>query len=679
MILKEIVLHNYMAFENTQSINLITNGDPQQNIILIGAMNGSGKTSLLEAVKLCLYGSDKDSGLRSPREAEATFIAKRFNYNARARREKCMYIELTFDAIMLPDPHEIKIRREWHFDAIQSRYDNSSKMIIYKDGKELELVARAQWQDFINERIPPGVSDFFFFDGEKIQQLADDTTDRESLKESIRNLLGLNIIGNLERDLSKHIDDVRRESDKVADSQLRELEAQEARYIEQIGKNREELAEIQNELYGLYDEEAHLEKELRRVTGIGTTNRQQLEQDIGTSERQRRNANEEILKLASDILPFAISGRVCDELRGQIIAEERLRQWEAAKTSAHPELHKIVKEVFWSDGVERPKPDITPAQRVFYSTLLTEKWDALFNPKPEDAAEQAIHELSPKDERFVLGTLDKVSQEIVGHLKDLLALRERASRRLQDVNRELRTLPEDDSHIGQMVAEFRTKSERKRTLNEKTGKLEDEIKRYGRELKSVQEKIENLKGKLTTAKKAQRQVSLARSIRSAVQEYEKKMQGRKLAELEHYTTEMYRRLARKQDFVGHVKIDLRSFDVSIQDPHGQVKEKRSLSAGEKQIYAIALLWGLAKSSDVELPIIIDTPFARLDSEHRTNIAKHYFPHASEQVIILSTDEEIDHRYVEMLKPYIAKGYLIEHSDIERKSAFKKGYWVAQVK
>jgi DNA sulfur modification protein DndD len=672
MILKTVTLHNYTAFDGTQEINLSPTENAEQNIILIGAMNGSGKTSLLEAVKLCLYG-ERGSGLLSTREAETNFISKKFNYNARDRKEKKMSIELTFDDVPIPDPHEIKVKREWFFDSLTGKYESYS-MSIYKNGKELELVAREQWQDFINEKIPPGVSDFFFFDGEKIQQLADDSTDRESLKESIRNLLGLKIIGNLESDLSTHIDNIRRETDKVTDSQLRALEAEEEGYKEKIRDNREELAEIQNQLYGLYDEEAQLEKEIRRLTGIGTNNRNQIEHEITESESQKRKANDEILKLASDILPFAISGRICDDLRSQILAEESLSQWEAAKKKVHPQLNRIIHRVFWDETVVRIAQDITPYQKASYAKLLTEEWEALFMPKPEDAADEAIHELSPKDERFVLGTLDKVSKEIVGHLKDLLTMRERASRRATDANRELRSLPEDDSHIGQMVSEFREKSELKRTLNENTGKLEDELNRFQRELKSTQEKIVNLKEKLGVAKKIQTQVSLARKIRLAVQEYEKKLQIQKLSELEKYTTEMYKRLARKQDFVGEVKIDLRTFDVSIHDPHGNVKEKRSLSAGEKQIYAIALLWGLAKSSDVELPIIIDTPFARLDSEHRTNIAKHYFPFASEQVIILSTDEEIDHRYVNLLQPFIGKNYLIKHNDAKRVSKIEEGYF-----
>jgi|ERR1035437_468747 DNA sulfur modification protein DndD len=108
MILKQVILHNYTAFEGTQELVLTPSGKVEQNIVLIGAMNGSGKTSLLDAVKLCLYG-ERGSGLISTREAEATFINKKFNYNARDRREREMFIELTFDNVPIPDPHEIRM------------------------------------------------------------------------------------------------------------------------------------------------------------------------------------------------------------------------------------------------------------------------------------------------------------------------------------------------------------------------------------------------------------------------------------------------------------------------------------------------------------------------------------------------------------------------------------------
>ena len=231
MLLTKIVLHNYAAFDGKHEIDLTPTADSQQNIVLIGAMNGSGKTSLLEAVKLCLFG-EKKSGLLPPRESEATFICKRLNYTAKSRGEMLMSITLTLEQVPIPDSHRIEIRRSWRFFPVSGNYDNS-EMTILKDGKELQLVVREQWQDFINEKIPPGIADFFFFDGEKIQQLADDSTDRDSLRDSIKNVLGLQTLDHLGKDILKNIDDVRREADKVTDAQLRKLEADEAVFEEQ--------------------------------------------------------------------------------------------------------------------------------------------------------------------------------------------------------------------------------------------------------------------------------------------------------------------------------------------------------------------------------------------------------------------------------------------------------------
>jgi DNA sulfur modification protein DndD len=351
-----------------------------------------------------------------------------------------------------------------------------------------------------------------------------------------------------------------------------------------------------------------------------------------------------------------------------------LQQWEASKTRVHPQLDRIVQRVFYDPTAPRPKPDITPIQRTFYANRLTEEWEALFIPKPEGIADAPIHELSPKDERLILNTLENVSLQTLGALKELLKQRERAAKLWQDASRELRNIPEDNSHLAELFERRRANDAEKQKPNRELGKLLDERARLERELKSIAERIANFKLKLKEADADRARIALARKVQSALVRYEKELQARKLAELERRTTEMYARLARKEDFVGQVRIDPHTFDVSVEDPRGRAREKRSLSAGEKQIYAISLLWGLARTSNVELPIIIDTPFARLGSAHRTRIAEHYFPHASEQVIILSTDEEIDQRYIELLKPYIGRTYTIEHIDAERRSVIKEGYF-----
>jgi DNA sulfur modification protein DndD len=102
--------------------------------------------------------------------------------------------------------------------------------------------------------------------------------------------------------------------------------------------------------------------------------------------------------------------------------------------------------------------------------------------------------------------------------------------------------------------------------------------------------------------------------------------------------------------------------------------KASLSAGEKQIYAIAMLWALARTSGRPLPMIIDTPLARLDSEHRAKLVERYFPRASHQVILLSTDTEIDEQLLKTLKPSISHSFRLDFDQHDGRTEVTPGYF-----
>jgi DNA sulfur modification protein DndD len=105
-----------------------------------------------------------------------------------------------------------------------------------------------------------------------------------------------------------------------------------------------------------------------------------------------------------------------------------------------------------------------------------------------------------------------------------------------------------------------------------------------------------------------------------------------------------------------------NFEVKLYNIQGSEIDKTKLSAGEKEIYAISLLWALIQVSGKNLPILIDTPFGRLDSIHRRNLTKNYFPKASHQVILLSQDEEIVGEYYNVLKPCIAQEFTIKNEN-----------------
>jgi len=126
--------------------------------------------------------------------------------------------------------------------------------------------------------------------------------------------------------------------------------------------------------------------------------------------------------------------------------------------------------------------------------------------------------------------------------------------------------------------------------------------------------------------------------------------------------------------IADIMIDPLTYRISIIDKHKTVINKQNLSAGEKEVFAISLLWGLAKTSNYNLPIVVDTPLARLDSTHRNSIVTKYFPTAGEQVIILSTDTEVDQNYYKKLEPYITRVNHLLFDKYRELTTLEEGYF-----
>ena len=113
------------------------------------------------------------------------------------------------------------------------------------------------------------------------------------------------------------------------------------------------------------------------------------------------------------------------------------------------------------------------------------------------------------------------------------------------------------------------------------------------------------------------------------------------------------------------------------DRDGNRVSTERLSAGERQLLAVALLWGLARVSGKQLPTIVDTPLGRLDSTHRRLIAERYFPNASHQVLLLSTDEEIDQNLLDVIRPSIGRMYELRYDDATGSTSVVDGYFWAE--
>ena len=169
-------------------------------------------------------------------------------------------------------------------------------------------------------------------------------------------------------------------------------------------------------------------------------------------------------------------------------------------------------------------------------------------------------------------------------------------------------------------------------------------------------------------------VRLAQRTQATMREFLRRSTSYKIDRLSSLITESFRFLLRKQTLVNRVQIHPDTYKIDLFDEAGIPLPKGRLSEGEKQIFAIAVLWGLAKAAPRPLPAIIDTPMARLDSQHRQFLVERYFPNASHQVVILSTDTEIERGYFEYLRPHITRSFHLRYDDNERCTFPEPGYF-----
>jgi DNA sulfur modification protein DndD len=190
----------------------------------------------------------------------------------------------------------------------------------------------------------------------------------------------------------------------------------------------------------------------------------------------------------------------------------------------------------------------------------------------------------------------------------------------------------------------------------------------------ITRQLSKLSDSLWSEDEKDRTVLYANNSRLLLTDFSKEMAKRKIHDLENEFIASFQRLSRKEDINLRAEINPETFTVKLIDRTGIEIDKDDLSAGEKQIYAIAILEALARTSGRKLPIIIDTPLARLDSIHRTNLIQNYFPYASHQVIILSTDTEVDEEFYDKLSKHISHAYKLNYSSTDKSTTAKEGYF-----
>jgi DNA sulfur modification protein DndD len=372
-------------------------------------------------------------------------------------------------------------------------------------------------------------------------------------------------------------------------------------------------------------------------------------------------------------LPFVLCASLCRALERQLAAEAKLQQWRAHETELTgrlAELKGLAKSTLFpaNDSLEvSPRVRKTLLERV---GLLI---DRLGEAPPDLPTTPALHKISEGDRQRLLGAIDRVVHDVPQRLRNVQKRLERSTRRLGEVEAALLKIPAEE--MIQPVAE------RLNALHQELGSAQATTKRAElaeREaqwkLKELERRERKLMERLADLGNAANRRAQLNKVQLVLDEFTKHLTNAKIQELRDAVVRCFGQLWRKGDLVRRIEIDPATFAVTLFDAQDRPAPKDQLSAGEKQIYAISMLSALAQLSGRPLPIVIDTPLGRLDSDHRGYLVDRYFPHASHQVIVLSTDTEIDQASFRALSPAVSHAYHLRYDDEQQCCLVEPGYF-----
>ncbi len=650
MILERLTLCDFRAYRGRHVIDLAprVRYRAERPIILFGGLNGAGKTTLMLAIKLALYGRHA-LGMGTSMSAYHLFLRESIHApSALMTRSHEASVEIDFVYGKLGDRSGYTVCRSWS----TARRRVQEELSVFQDGQPLSLSPEA-CQGFLNELVPIGVSDLFFFDGEKIAELAEDETGR-TLRDAIQQLLGLHLVERLRADLRIYM--LRQSANGAKRDESDELDRCQAEYedlLAEIDAKTDELARVQEHLDELVAEHDRLDLRLSERGGDWGVSRESwraksadLADALAKSERELRDELAGIYPLAlarQALLPAVEAAAATLSTRARADANDLLTSFAATlKNELDGSAGETIDHLL--NAALRPVPPTETRLDVSHTAL----------GRMEHAIRHAIPESTARVERILeriestQGELDAVTLRFE-QAPDEAALADDVAK-LAELAKETRDAAVDVAvRKRELKTRYRIAISKARTLRE------------SHTARSAQEEIAQ-------------PLEYAERSRRLLKDFRRVKAQRTLAELEFEFGTAFQELARKDDLLANARIDPLNFTVKLFNREGRELRKAQLSAGEKQIYAIAMLDALARTSGRRLPVVIDTPLGRLDSQHRSNLVTSYFPRASHQVILLSTDVEVDESFYRRLSPSVSHAFEIRYDNAEQASSLHEGYF-----
>jgi DNA sulfur modification protein DndD len=536
---------------------------------------------------------------------------------------------------------------------------------VLRDGA-LDRVLTDGWNEVVEEFIPVSMSHLFFFDGEKIEGFADIENSTQLLSKAVYSLLGLDLVDRLSSDLvvleSRQRTSLKntfeRRQLEEAEKEVQTLEALRASLVEQRATKQNELDRLEKRLK---DIEAHYTNE----GGQLFDSRHSLQEERLQLQVRLQKVEDRLRDNAAGAAPLLLVLGLLSAVADQNEREEAAERARSFNKLLSERDSKLLKKV---NSQAAPKKLLS-----LIKTYLAEERAQRAAAAKIDSYLYLSTEGRDSFRRLDQVLLARVYDEIMSMVREA----EDIQSQLVTFDRKLAGVP-DQGKLQPIIEQLEATRAAIQESMVNLAALDMEIARIKRERDQKKGKwlghAQHALGTQLEHNDVQRILSHSKRVQQTLQKFRVAVVERHVSRIERLILDSFRQLLRKKSLISALHIDPQKFSLELLGADGQAISPDRLSAGERQLLAVSMLWGLARASGRPLPTVIDTPLGRLDGTHRINLIERYFPYASHQVLLLSTDKEIDEEHYQTLRPSIGHTYKLEYDDTNGVTNIKPGYF-----
>lgn len=653
MIIKKITLRNFGPFLGEHSLDL--NTLPEKPLILVGALNGGGKTSILEATRLTLYGSECGNGkLRNMKYKDYL----RMCINNSARYDEITSTEIVFLRSEEGKSKEVRVVRSW------TRTSDDMVSVFINGELDEPLSSEEGLYAYMSACLPSKLAHLFLFDGEQILHGGAGGVS-PILKNGVYSLLGIETIDKLANDLE--LFERKQLSELVKKSALTELKAFET-----------QVKQLSEKVGALHDERKAQEELIAESTHLHTRRKEEFSLN-GGDDFKNKKTNEDALELKQGALE-TVNAELIEVFSGPLSLEIVLKQLNELRHRAKSEAESI--GAIASLDILK-KRDTALAEEVLTEVGSAERTKILAWLKQDiERRTASIREipnlgLEPGTDDDIKALIDITIPQMRKKADALVVQQSKLEEEINTLNDKLRQVPsseyiqEQESLLSQAKLDLDMLKAGLAILDETIAKEQRNLLEKESELRAF--KLANIDATSIGAEAVRLQRQTAKSLETLAV-FKKKLIAENITLIQSLIEESLQRLLRKLSLVKTLTIDPETFEIHLQSPSGSTLLWQQMSAGEQQIVTTAIIWGLARASGHVFPMIVDTPLGRLDETHRGKLLEHYYPEASHQVVLLSTDKEIGAKELNALQDLVTRTYLVRHNEQTKVSDLTEGYF-----